>query len=69
MFGQVPGYHTLGDDSSKGSTISIMSKSCGGSGLSGSKQSFVYFEQLAQSRERGFEAQAQLHIGSLARNS
>ena len=29
-FGQGPGYHTLRDDSSKGSTISTMSKSCGG---------------------------------------
>ena len=31
-FGQGPGYHTLSDGSSKSSTISTMSKSCGGSG-------------------------------------
>ena len=29
-FGQGPGYHTLSDDSGKVSTISTMSKSCGG---------------------------------------
>ena len=38
-FGQGPGYHTLSDDSSRGSTIYTMSKLCGGSGQSGSKRS------------------------------
>ena len=51
-FGQGPSYHTLSNDSSKGSTISTMSKSCGGSGRSGSKQS-SYISNNSLNPEKG----------------
>ena len=51
-FGKGPGYHTLSDDNSKGSTISTMSKSCGGSGRSGSKRS-SYISNNSLNPEKG----------------